>query len=106
MLPVGVDAAAERVVVLERPRVAGCDPGPEAAVLAEREHLGAVLACDRRGAVGRAVVDHEHVRIGKLPVQLVEDGRQVLLLVPGRDEDDGVAHAVSLASLRLGYSRR
>ena len=53
--------------------VAGRDPRPEPAVLAEREHLGPVLAGDVGGAVGRAVVDDEDVDVGKLGVELVED---------------------------------
>ena len=75
MLAVGVDAAAEGVVVLERPGIAGGDAGLEAAVLAEREHLGAVLAGDARGPVGRAVVDDEDVDVRQLPVELIEHGR-------------------------------
>ena len=102
MLSVGVDAAAERVLALERPVVAGGDPGLQAAIHAERQHLGAVGAGDCGGGVGRAVVDDEHVDVGQLPVQVVEDGRQVLLLVPRRDEDDGVAHVPDAPELGLG----
>jgi hypothetical protein len=76
--------------VLERPGVAGGDPRAQAAVLAEREHLGAVLARDRGRVVGRAVVDHEHVGARNLAAELVEHGREVLLLVPGGDEDERV----------------
>ena len=47
---------------------------------------------DGGGPVGRAVVDDEDVRLRKTRVQLVENRRQVLLLVPRRDEDEGVAH--------------
>src|SRR5213076_528511 len=61
----------------------------------ERHHLRAVLARDSGGPVRRAVVDDHHVGVGQLGLQLVEHGRQVLLLVPGRDEDDGVAHRSS-----------
>jgi hypothetical protein len=50
----------------------------------------AVLACDVRGAVGRAVVDDEDVRLGKRRPELVEDGRKRLLLVQRGDEDDRV----------------
>ena len=67
MLPVGVDAAAERVAVLHRVAVAGGDRCPKASVLAEREHLGAVLAGDLGRAVGRAVVDDEDVGLGSSP---------------------------------------
>ena len=90
MLSVGVHAAAVGVVVLERPVVAGGDPGPQAAVLAEREHFGASGTSEGRGLVGRAVVDDEHVRRGQLAAQLVQDVRQIALLVPGGDEDERV----------------
>ena len=63
MLTVGVDAAAVRVAVLERVAVPGGDPEAQAEIGAERVHLGAVLARDVGGAVGRAVVDDEHVRV-------------------------------------------
>ncbi len=92
MLPVRIDAAAVGVAVLERPAVAGGDPRAQAAVLPERQHLGAARVGDRRGAVGRAVVDDEHVCVGQLVTQPVEHRRQVVLLVPRGDEDDGVAH--------------
>ena len=66
MLAVGVDSAAERVPVLERPFVARGDAGLEAAVLAEGEHLGAVVARDGGRRVGGAVVDDEDVDVGQL----------------------------------------
>ena len=91
MLPVRVHAPAVGVVVLERPAVAGGDPGPQAAVLAEREHFGASGASEGRGLVGRAVVDDEHVRSGQLAAQLVQDVRQIALLVPGGNEYERVA---------------
>src|SRR5436190_9731475 len=95
MLPVRVDAAAESVAVIERPPIARRDADRQAAVRAERHHLGAVLARDSGGPVRRAVVDDHHVGVGQLGLQLVEDRRQILLLVPGRDENDGVAHRSS-----------
>ena len=49
-----------------------------------------MLARDLGRAVGGAVVDHEHVRVGQLAAQLVEHGRQVGLLVPRGYEDDRV----------------
>ena len=48
-------------------------------------------ARDRGGGVRRPVVDHEHVGIRQPGAQLGEDGREAQLLVPGGDEDDGVA---------------
>ena len=54
-----------------------------------------MLARDVGRAVGRAVVDDDHVHVRQLAPQVVEHRRQVLLLVPGRDEDDGVAHVAS-----------
>ena len=44
---------------------------------------------DGCGAVRRAVVDDEDRCLGKGGVELVEDGGEVALLVPGGDEDDG-----------------
>jgi hypothetical protein len=75
--------------VLVRIRVAGRDPGAQAAVLAERQHVGAALGGDRGRAIGRPVVDEEHVGRRQSRAQLVEDLGEALLLVPGRDEDDG-----------------
>ena len=91
MLPVGVDAAAIGVALLGSVRVARRDAGPQAAVAAEGEDFRPVVGRDVRRPVGRAVVDDEHVRLGKLGVQFVEDVRQVVLLVPRGNEDDRVA---------------
>jgi hypothetical protein len=98
MLAVGVDAPTEGVIVLECPGIAGGDAGLEAAVLAEREHLGAVLACHVRGPVGRAVVDDEDVGVRQPLPELVEHCREIALLVPGGDEDERVAHTARLAA--------
>ena len=102
MLAVGVDAAAERVPVFERPGVARGDAGLEAAVLPEGQHLGTVLARDNGGPVGRAVVDDEDVDVRELPAELVEYRREIAFLVPGRNEDECVAHAASLAAVLEG----
>ena len=103
MLAVRVDAAAEGVAVLVRPAVARGDSRAEAAVLAEREHLGAVLARDLGRPVGGAVVDDEHVGLGHLVAELVEHGRKVLLLVPGGDEDEGVARCHAAEGSRRAW---
>ena len=52
------------------------------------------------GPVGRAVVDDEDVRLWKAGVQLVENRRQVLLLVPRGNEHErvGVRHPKRLAA--------
>ena len=100
MLAVRIDASAVFVSVLDRVAVAARDRRGQSAVGAEREHVGAVLRGDARSPVRRAVVHDEHVGARELLVQLLEDGGQVLLLVPGRDEDEGVTllgHAVSVA---------
>jgi hypothetical protein len=106
MLSVGIDAAAVGIAVLERPRVAGGDPRLQTAVLAERQHLGAVGARDLGGAVGGAVVDDEHVGLGQLARQALQHRGEVLLLVPGGDEDDGVAHPRSSCSTIRSCARR
>ena len=84
MLAVRVDAAAELVTLLQGVPVAGGDPGWQPAVLAERDHLAAVLACDLGRPVGRAVVDDEHVGLREPAPELVQYGRKALFLVPGR----------------------
>ena len=88
MLPVGVHAAREVVVVLVGVAVPGGDALPQAAVLAERQHLGATVASNGGGAVGRAVVDDEHVDSGQLGAKLVEHGREIVLLVQRGNEDE------------------
>ena len=42
-------------------------------------------------SVRRAVVDDEEVRVGELRRELGQDGAEVVLLVPGGDEDERVA---------------
>ncbi len=69
----------------------------------EGEHLGAVIARDRGGSVGRAVVHDEHVHVRQLGPQVVEDVGQIGLLVPGRYEDERVRHRLRRS---LDHSRR
>jgi len=90
MLAVGVDPAHELVAVLVGIRVPGCDAFAKAAVLAEREDVGARVARHDGGSVRRAVVDDEYLTSGKCRAQLVQHGREVVLLVPGGDEDQRV----------------
>ena len=92
VLAVCVDAPAVDVAALERVPVARGDARPQPPVLAERENLGAVSPGDRGRAVGRAVVDDQHVRLRQHRAQLLEHGRQVRFLVPGRDEDERPGH--------------
>ena len=93
MLAVGVDPAAVRVVVLERPAIARRDPDRQPAVPSKRQHLRAVLARHVRRPIGGTVVDNEDIRIGQQASEVVEHRRQILLLVPRRNEDERVAHA-------------
>ena len=95
MLSVGVDAPDVLVPALVGEGVARCDPLSQPAVLAEREHLGAVGGGDGGRSVRRAVVDDEDGALRKLGVQLVEHGREVRLLVPGGDEDERVGHGMT-----------
>jgi hypothetical protein len=107
MLAVRVHAAAEGVALLQRILVAGGDPGRQAAVGVERDHLRAVLAGNLGSPVGRAVVDDEDVGFGKHAPNLVQHRWEALLLVPGGKEDEGVAvgrHGASLASPAVSYS--
>ncbi len=107
MLAVGVDPAAVRIAPFVRLVVAGCDPGSQPAVLAERDDDGVVCRRNGGGRVRRAVVDHEHVRVGETGVQLLEHGGQAALLVPGGNEDDGVGvgHDGSVVTARRRRSR-
>ena len=88
MLTVRVDAPGQLVAVLERVRIAGRDSRGQAEVPREAHHAGAVVSRDLGSAVGRAVVDDEHVGVRQSFVQLGEHGRKVRLLVPGGDEDE------------------
>ena len=90
MLSVSVHTHAEGIPVFERVAVAGGDTGREASVHAERHDPRAVLSCDIRRSVRRPVVDDEHIGVRQLLPDLVEDGRKVRLLVPGREEDKRV----------------
>ena len=70
VLPVRVDAAAECIVAVARVAVTRGDRRLQTAVLAEQEHVGTRRARDVRSAVGRPVVDDEHVDVGELVVEL------------------------------------
>jgi hypothetical protein len=74
--------------VFEGVRVAGGDPGAQAAVRAERQHLGPSPARDCRRSVRGAVVDDQHVGFGNVRPDLVQDSRKVRFLVPRRNEDE------------------
>ena len=112
MLAVGIEATDQLVAVLGRVAVAGGDRRAKTPVLAEREHLGACLPRDPGRPVGRAVVDHEDVDVGQDALQLLEHLREVLGLVPGRDEDQRAAQcsrlrqALTEAGNQLGSLRR
>ena len=101
MLAVRVDPAAERVLVLQRVGIARRDARAETAVDPERENVGAVGARNLGRAIRGTVVDDEHVRLGQLRPQLVEHGREVVLLVPGRQEDERVEPCVRRHGRRL-----
>ena len=104
MLPVGVDPPAVGIAALERPVVAGSDPDRQPSVAVQGEHRRAVLPRDVGRPVGRAVIHDQHVGVRQLCVQGREHIRQVLLLVPRRDEDDGVAHPSRANSARAARS--
>src|SRR3989442_13266348 len=56
MLPIGVDAAAICVAVIERPAVTGGDPDRQTAVGTQRKDFGSASARDLGGSGGPAVV--------------------------------------------------
>src|SRR5262249_12465892 len=89
------DAAAVAVAVLKRPAVPLRDADAQTEVGAEGNDVCPVLTCHLGRPVRRAVVDDQYVDVGKLLAQVVEDRGEVLLLVPGRYEDDRVSHASS-----------
>ena len=91
VLAVGVEPPAVGVAAFGCVPVAGRDRSAKAAILAERENFGAVLAGDVGSPVDRPVVDDEHVGVRDLLAELYEDGRQIPLLVPRWDEDERVA---------------
>jgi hypothetical protein len=66
MLPVGIHSSAVVVAVVERPAVTRSDADAQAAVAAQRQHLGTVRARNFSGAVRRAVVHDEHVNVRQL----------------------------------------
>jgi hypothetical protein len=59
-----------------------------------------VLPRDIGRTVGGAVVDHEHVCVRQLASERLENGGQVVLLVPRGDEDQRVAQRCSLTCRR------
>src|SRR5829696_8582263 len=109
VLPVGVDTAAERVLVIARPPVPGGDRDPQPAVPIERQHLCAVPTRDRGRPVRRAVVDDEQVDVRQPGANRSEHRADARLLVPRRHEDDGVSHVSPARGALLlagGASRR
>ena len=81
--------------MFERPAVPGRDADRKPR-FSPKESTSTPLAAGLGSPVGRAVVHDEDVDVGQLAAQVAEHGRQVLLLVPGGHEDDGVAHAPRL----------
>src|SRR2546425_10075416 len=92
MLSVGIHASAVVVTVVERPAVTRGNADAQAAVAAQGQALRTVRACNVGGAVGRAVVHDEHVGMRQLTAQTADHGREILLFVPGRYEDERLAH--------------
>jgi hypothetical protein len=92
MLAVGVEPPAEVVVAHERLPIALGDPLLQPAVLRERHDVRPGRSRHLRGAVGRAVVDHQQVGLGQRPVRLGEHAGKRTLLVPCRDEHDRAGH--------------
>src|SRR5262245_43837064 len=99
MLSVGVDAAAIGVAAFRGGAVTSGDSRSQAAVLAEGENVGAVRPGDCSRFVGRAVVDDEQIRLRELLGELRQDGAEVVLLVPGGDEDERVGHGRRVAAV-------
>jgi hypothetical protein len=92
MLSIGVDATAIGISMVERPAITGCNAGGQASIASQGEDVRAAFTGDVGRAVGRAVVDDEDIHVRQLIREIREDAGQVLLLVPGRNEHDRVAH--------------
>ena len=90
MLAVRVDASAEGVPVLEGPAVAGAIPTRRPWFVPSESTSAPCSRATSAVLIGRAVVDDEDVRVGQPLVQTLQDRGQVLLLVPGGDEDERV----------------
>ena len=90
VLTVSVDPAGELVAALGGEAPAGGDTGLEPAILREAKHLRTTLPRHLGGPIGGAVVDDEEISFRKLGSHLGEHRGQVLLFVPGRDEDKQV----------------
>ena len=95
MRSVRVHLEDERIVVGDGPphavHVGGCQPGLRGAVQDEEPLLPrAPLVDPLPRAIRRRVVNDEDVGRRKLSPDLVEDPRQRLHLVVGRDDDEGV----------------
>ena len=85
---VAVAADDELVAVLVGVAKAGLHSAADAEVERQPHHVGAVRGRDLRGAIGRAVGDHNHVEPRVEGMQLVDDAADVVLLVVGRDDRD------------------
>jgi len=89
MLTVRVYPPAEVIAVRERIPVASSDASTQASILFKLLDDGTSVASDLCCSICRAVVDNEYVSAAQVRGELVEDGRQIVLLVPRRDERKG-----------------
>ena len=92
VLAVAVDLHGGVVAALERVDVAGLHGAADAEVERVAEHLRARRGRARSGVVGRAVVDHEHVELGRALAQLAHDVADRVGLVVGRNDREMALH--------------
>jgi hypothetical protein len=86
MLAVGIQVRAEVVVVSLRVEVAGVQRGPQPLIEGVHGHEGSSAAGALGGAVGRTVVDDQHVNAGQALAHVEDDVAYGLLFVPSRNE--------------------
>src|SRR5439155_6753550 len=73
---------------------------PEACLVRPAKHVGTARLGEVGRAVGTAVVDDEHVRVGRGGAQPFEDALDVVGLLVGRDDDQGGGHGQWTSSSR------
>jgi hypothetical protein len=86
MLTVRVYPPAEVIPVRERIPVAGRDASAQASILFELFDERASGLSDLRCSICRAVVDDKDVGAAQFLGEFIEDGRQIVLLIPRGDE--------------------
>ncbi len=88
MLTVGIDLDDDVVVTPLREAEPRAHRTPDAQVAGQRQDRCAGPAGDTGGVIGRAVVDHKHVRVRSHLAHFFDDVADRRLFVPRRDDDE------------------